>query len=182
MTSYITITDAETDPEAPLTATLAKKWRDNPIAIAEADASVPANLRPTVSLGTLTTTSGTSQTLSGLTLTPYKFLVVSMDYSFNTGYGAGGTTGSTLFNGTILAGGSVTNTVYTVKGIITVDLDRGFSILQASTYQGTTFQTSLDTFKLLTTPITNSTTSISVSTSGTGAVLAGGNVKFYGVK
>ena len=33
MTSYIAITNAETDPEAPLTSELAKKWRDNPIAI-----------------------------------------------------------------------------------------------------------------------------------------------------
>lgn len=41
MTSYITITDAETDPEAPLTSELAKKWRDNPIAIAKGDATAP---------------------------------------------------------------------------------------------------------------------------------------------
>lgn len=74
MTSYIAITDAETDPEAPLTSELAKKWRDNAIAIGEGDASVPANLRPTVLLGTINTTSGTSQTLSGLVLTPYKHL------------------------------------------------------------------------------------------------------------
>lgn len=43
MTSYITITDAETDPEAPLTSELAKKWRDNPIAIAEGDPTAPVN-------------------------------------------------------------------------------------------------------------------------------------------
>ena len=41
MTSYITITDTETDPEAPLTATLAKKWRDNPIAISEGSTGAP---------------------------------------------------------------------------------------------------------------------------------------------
>lgn len=41
MASYITITDAETDPEAPLTSELAKKWRDNPIAIAEGAAGAP---------------------------------------------------------------------------------------------------------------------------------------------
>jgi len=41
MASYITITDAETDPEAPLTSELAKKWRDNPIAIAEGDSAAP---------------------------------------------------------------------------------------------------------------------------------------------
>lgn len=32
--AYILITDEETDPEAPLTSELAKKWRDNPEAIA----------------------------------------------------------------------------------------------------------------------------------------------------
>jgi len=41
MTSYIAITDTETDPEAPLTATLAKKWRDNPIAITEGATGAP---------------------------------------------------------------------------------------------------------------------------------------------
>lgn len=41
MTAYILITDAETDPEAPLTSELAKKWRDNPLAIQEGDASAP---------------------------------------------------------------------------------------------------------------------------------------------
>lgn len=41
MTSYITITDAETDPSAPLTSELAKKWRDNPIAITEGATGAP---------------------------------------------------------------------------------------------------------------------------------------------
>lgn len=41
MTAYIAITDPETDPDAPLTATLAKKWRDNPIAITEGSAGAP---------------------------------------------------------------------------------------------------------------------------------------------
>lgn len=41
MTAYITITDVETDPEAPLTSTLAKKWRDNPIAITEGSTGAP---------------------------------------------------------------------------------------------------------------------------------------------
>lgn len=43
MTSYITITDAETDPSAPITSELAKKWRDNPLAIAEGDSTAPVN-------------------------------------------------------------------------------------------------------------------------------------------
>lgn len=44
MATYITISDAETDPDAPLTAELAKKWRDNPIAIAEGASGAPKNL------------------------------------------------------------------------------------------------------------------------------------------
>lgn len=58
MTSYITITDAETDPEAPLTATLAKKWRDNPIAITEGSAGAPKI--QDAALGSTVTTDGTT--------------------------------------------------------------------------------------------------------------------------
>jgi hypothetical protein len=43
MPAYIAITDAETDPEAPLTSELAKKWRDNPLAVAEASSAAPVN-------------------------------------------------------------------------------------------------------------------------------------------
>jgi hypothetical protein len=43
MTTYIAISDPETDPDAPLTAELAKKWRDNPLAVAEADSTAPVN-------------------------------------------------------------------------------------------------------------------------------------------
>lgn len=77
MASYITITDAETDPSAPITSELAKKWRDNTVSIAEKDTSVPTGLRlGHWLLGTINTTSGTSQTLSGLTLTNYTALVL----------------------------------------------------------------------------------------------------------
>lgn len=43
MTTYITITDPETDPDAPLTSELAKRWRDNALAIAEGDSTAPVN-------------------------------------------------------------------------------------------------------------------------------------------
>jgi hypothetical protein len=43
MTTYIVITDPETDPDAPLTSELAKKWRDNAIAMAEGDPTAPVN-------------------------------------------------------------------------------------------------------------------------------------------
>lgn len=41
MVAYITITEPETDPGAPGTSELWKKWRDNPIAIAEGAAGAP---------------------------------------------------------------------------------------------------------------------------------------------
>jgi len=42
MPSYIPITDSETDPDAPLTSELAKKWRDNFIAAFEGDPAAVA--------------------------------------------------------------------------------------------------------------------------------------------
>ena len=62
MTSYIAITDAETDPEAPLTSELAKKWRDNPIAIAEDDGTAPKIKRKSFVSGV----SASTQTFTGL--------------------------------------------------------------------------------------------------------------------
>lgn len=41
MTSYIEITESETDPGAPGTSELWKKWRDNPIAMAEGADGAP---------------------------------------------------------------------------------------------------------------------------------------------
>jgi len=69
MTSYITITDAETDPSAPLTAELAKKWRDNPIAIAEGSTSAPRLQKGALGglfLGDFTSTTTTWGGLTGL--------------------------------------------------------------------------------------------------------------------
>jgi hypothetical protein len=79
MTTYTTISGALVAVGAKPFATTIQALRDNPIAIGEADASVPASLLPTVLLGTLTTTSGASQTLSGLVLTPYKKLMIEVD-------------------------------------------------------------------------------------------------------
>lgn len=74
MTSYTTIPDSSVDQDSAITQPLMTALRDNPVAIAENDASVPLNLRSTVFLGTLTTTSGATQTLSGLDLTSFNRL------------------------------------------------------------------------------------------------------------
>lgn len=76
MTTYTSISGALVAVGAKPFATTIQALRDNPLAIAEADASVAASLLPTVLLGTLATTSGTSVTLSSLVLTPFKFLKV----------------------------------------------------------------------------------------------------------
>jgi hypothetical protein len=41
MTTYTAILDGEVDSDSPLTDTLMTRWRDNPIAIAEGDATAP---------------------------------------------------------------------------------------------------------------------------------------------
>ena len=41
MADYRTITDAEVDPDAPLTSSLGYAWRDNPLAIAEGATGAP---------------------------------------------------------------------------------------------------------------------------------------------
>jgi hypothetical protein len=51
MPAFITITDAQTDPEAPLTSELAKQWRDNPEAIAEGALNAPKILGPAMGIG-----------------------------------------------------------------------------------------------------------------------------------
>jgi len=65
--------------QKPITLQQGRALRDNPLSIAEADGTVPLSLLPSVRLGTLTTTSGTTQTLSGLDLTPYKFLICTIN-------------------------------------------------------------------------------------------------------
>jgi len=87
MTAYNApaVADAVIAYQKPITLQQGRALRDNPKAMGEADASVPSNLLPTVLLGTLTTTSGTTQTLSSLVLTPYKFLrIVVNKVSFTT--------------------------------------------------------------------------------------------------
>lgn len=80
MTSYTAIPNGDVDQDSPITQPLMTALRDNPIAIAEQDASVPVELRlGFYFLGTINTTSGTTQTLSGLNLTQYKMLYVSAD-------------------------------------------------------------------------------------------------------
>lgn len=51
MTTYIPILNSEIDPESPVTESLAQRWRDNPIAIAEGDSAAPRINPGAISVG-----------------------------------------------------------------------------------------------------------------------------------
>lgn len=175
MTAYITITDAETDPEAPLTSELAKKWRDNPIAIAEKDASVPARLRLGAwLLGTINTTSGGSVTLSGLTLTNYSFLSF-----FVNGASTNGTNTSLLLNSYFVSPltGATGNHVGYGGGWI--DLNNGVFWSSGGYYSGTTLVSGLPGGGL--SGVTTASTSITFTCSG-GSSFDAGSIRIYGVR
>jgi len=121
MTAYNApaVADAVIAYQKPITLQQGRALRDNPKAMGEADASVPSNLLPTVLLGTLTTTSGTTQTLSSLVLTPYRFL------RFTVNGVSSGSSAVTLRLGTAVIGGQLTTAVETWLGTVTLDLTNG---------------------------------------------------------
>lgn len=165
MTTYTTIADADIDQDSPVTQPLMTALRDNPIAIAEADSSVAASLLPSVKLGTLTTTSGTSHSLTGLDLSPYKFVTavfnaVSSQVSF---------TNTINFQGVGVA--QTTSASDTRSGLVIVDVERGQGLAVVGPSAG-----GIDT------SITSATTTITVSITGTNAAFDAGTVEIYGVK
>jgi hypothetical protein len=88
MASYITITDAETDPEAPLTSELAKKWRDNPIAITEGATGAPKIQKKAMGglfVGSITTSGTTWAGLTGLA----NFNEYLMTFAMTSGFVSG---------------------------------------------------------------------------------------------
>lgn len=167
MATYVTITDSQLDPDAPITSQLAYQWRDNPIAIAQADTTVALSLLPTVLLGTLTTTSGSTQTLSGLVLTPYRFLRFTVD-------GVSFTTTSGLYIASVAVGRQIGATLTTVtdswSGSIILDLSNGIatSILASGAPQ----------YYAASSGYSAATTSISF----TGGTFDAGSIRVYGEK
>jgi len=166
MTTYTAISNTLVAVGAKPFASTIQALRDNPIAIGEADSSVPADLLPTVHLGTINTTSGSTQTITGLSLAPYKFLFAV----FN-----GVTHNQPTFTRTIsFAGVQVSNTVGSAQnGLIQIDLNTGrgssvISTVSSTSALGADFS------------VTDATTSISVST--TSAVFSAGSVRLYGAK
>jgi len=178
MTTYTTLSNALVGVGAKPFATTIQALRDNPIAIGEADATVPESLRNTQLLGTLTTTSGSTQTLSGLVLTPFRSLWISVQ-------GVSGTSTSILrFASPILNLTGSFSAAQSLNGYIQMDLTSGGSFLSNLSFGGTfseiiTTQISAQTY-VGRTGYTTATTSIGFSLSA--GTFDAGSILVYGVK
>lgn len=169
MATYVTILDTQLDPDAPLTSLLMYQMRDNFIAAAEGDTSVPLAVQLGHRLlGTLTTTSGTTVTLSGLDLTKFRFIKfvfngVSFAGAGNQNFSIGG---ALAFQSTSSAG--------LVTGIAEIDLFNG----KGASFGQETSQTGQS--NSLSSTITNASTSVSVTTSPN--AFDAGSIRVYGVQ
>jgi len=131
-------------------------------------------------LGTLTTTSGTSQTLSGLTLTNYKFLQLSGN---NVGFSSADTLQSLRLAGVDICRGALTNAL-AFYGTLLLDLSIGsfYSMgnTVVNTINGSTSPSNMGGSIGNLSSITTSTTSISFTWTA-GQAFATGTIKVYGV-
>lgn len=178
MPSYIAINNSEIDPDSPITADLLTKFRDNPLAISTDDSSVPDALRfnGITLLGSLTTTSGSTQTLSGLTLTRYKFIrAVIKDVSGNN-------TGSSIRlnatnSGTIFtpALGSISDTIRAIA-----DLDLVNQVYVSSGYVNSSGSGVATSYAGSFTTLSQAATSITFAISS--GTFDAGTIYVYGMK
>jgi hypothetical protein len=135
-------------------------------------------------LGTLTTTSGTTQTLSGLTLTNYKFLQISFN---NVGYTSGASS-SLKLGSTAITNSAYADTTTAAWGILFLDLASGaagivcsgIGQVAANTTNFMDFHPQAGMAGGNLAAITTSSTSLSFTFSS-GNTFASGTIKVYGV-
>jgi hypothetical protein len=123
-------------------------------------------------LGTLTTTSGTTQTLSGLDLTGYKMLLCSL-----VGVSVGGSSGDITLGGVVLDDHSTSSNGSEVSsGLVWVDLTEGTltATVQRSGNTGKVFAAD--------TAYSTASTSITFGAPGAGAPFDAGTIHVWGVK
>ena len=120
----------------------------------------------TVLLGTVNTTSGSVQTLSGLDLTPYKQVQAWIN----------GVDPSTTATGSNITVGGL---ILLPSGVVTSSMENGYMLFDLGTGRGYAINREEDRQVVSTHTLTTSSTSISVSTTQT---FAAGSVTFYGVK
>jgi len=116
-------------------------------------------------LGTLTTTSGSTQTLSGLTLTNYKYLYIVVDGVSFTAIGVTMTLGGVDFCSSTGSPASASVTGYSI-----LDLNSG---IFTTTSEGSTLKQNIGN-----TSYSNASTSIVFA----GGTFDAGSIKVYGVK
>lgn len=167
MTTYRAIASTETDPEAPITSTLMKALQQNVLAISEGDSTVPGLLRNTALLGTIATTSGTTQTLSSLVLTPYRYLFISFD-----GLSIATNTSANFAIAGIVVGISSGFAAVVVNGFGLFDLTGSGTAFGVGSSSPTAFVGSHS--------LTTASTSISATVSA--STFDAGSVRIYGVK
>jgi hypothetical protein len=131
----------------------------------------------TVLLGTLTTTSGSTQTLSGLDLTSYKSVVAVFD-----GVGDNTTTSRTLFFEGAQVASTSTTAAARCYGIVRLDLASGVGVSHVTETSPASLPEAIyeDAFRILRLSTSTSSTSLSVSLSG--GTFAAGSVLVYGEK
>ena len=134
-----------------------------PLRVAQAIDALAPTYVDTVLLGTLTTTSGSTQTLSSLTLTPYKFLIFVLN---NVGRSSAG--GSCAIGAAL----ATVNPLATVSGMAWVELSTG--LITSATGLSTAGDTRFGA-----TGYSTASTSVSITTSGT---FNAGSVRIYGIK
>lgn len=190
MTVYTAIPNGDIDQDSPITQPLLTALRDNLIACAEGDASVPTGARfGHVLLGSIATTSGTAQTLSSLTLTGYRKLVLEVNgvtvssVASSPALKLDSTTGATLHGGTWSSGGSTP-----LYGLVEISLLYGTYIanLAFSTSTTATFTAFASVAPTGMGPVygrcalTNSSTSVTLALSANN--FTGGTILVYGVR
>jgi hypothetical protein len=170
MATYTPILDTQLDPDAPLTSSLMYQLRDNFLSAAEGDTSVPLAVQLGHRLlGTLTTTSGTTVTLSGLDLTKFRFLKcvfngVSFAGAGSQNFGIGG-----------VVAFEVAASSDTICGVVELDLFNG----RGGSFGGNPVGASGQARGMAST-ITTASTSVSVATSPN--AFDAGSIRVYGVQ
>jgi hypothetical protein len=156
MATYVPILDTQLDPDAPLTSQLMYQLRDNTLAIAESDTTVPAAYQIGHRLlGTLTAVGVSTVTLSGLNLNPFRYLKLVFDGVQFSGAG----------NQNYFVGGKVVyrspSSGESAMGLIEINLSNGIGASSISNNAGGSPVP--EAFKCT---LRNSSTSVSVSISG----------------
>lgn len=170
MTTYSSVGASEVDSDSPITDTLMAKLANNPVAIAEGDASVPAHLLDTYLLGSITTTSGTVRTLSGLSLTYFNWLYVTFTaVSFNTN-----AVSYFYVDVAAMRSANTTSSPHTIDGMMMLSLTNGVGFIVTTSNAGSLSVAA-------NTGITTASTSVSFTASGGGA-FDNGTIRVYGVK